>query len=274
MRYPKGTVVVSRNRDVPLLEYVLRCGFVTSRQLFEFLQLDRLERSRAAFEQRLRRLAHHDLIRRYSGLLTGHEWVYSIAPKGVSLLVELGELYAGRGVHEQGEGQVVVNHWLDINDIHLALRRRQLLVRWTPESEIRSQNDLTTFNYAKDYDAIVTVRCDGLDCRFALEYERFPKTRTRYEQIGVELDKEVHLTTLLYLAPTYHVLSCMRRSFEPQRLVMCLALSSDFVTGLLDTPVVVAGRNDRLVCFGDVLKRSASSTSQCPDVRLRELAIL
>jgi hypothetical protein len=273
MRYPKGTVIVSRTRDIPVLEYVLRCGFATSRQLFEFLQMDRLERSRASFEQRLRRLSQHSLIQKHSGLLTGHEWVYSIAPKGVSLLVELGELYAGRGVHEQGERQLVVNHWLDINEIHLALRRRQLLVRWTPESEIRSQNDLTTFNYAKDYDAIVTVTCDGLDCRFALEYERFPKTRTRYEQIGAELDNEVHLSTLLYLAPTYHVLSCMKRSFEPQRLVICLALSSEFVTCLLDTAVHVAGPSDRLVRFGDVLKRTAS-VPRYPNASQEELAIL
>ena len=273
MRYPKGTVIISRTRDIPLLEYVLRCGFATSRQLFEFLQMDRLERSRASFEQRLRRLSQHCLIQKHSGLLTGHEWVYSIAPKGVSLLVELGELYAGRGVHEQGERQLVVNHWLDINEIHLALRRRQLLVRWTPESEIRSQNDLTTFNYAKDYDAIVTVNCDGLDCRFALEYERFPKTRARYEQIGAELDKEVHLATLLYLAPTYHVLSCMKRSFEPQRLMICLALSSEFLTCLLDTPVHVAGRSDRLVRFGDVLTQTAS-VSRYPNASQEELAIL
>ena len=92
MRYPKRTIIVSRTMDILVLEYVLRCGFATNRQLFEFLLLDHLERSRAAFEQRLRRLAHHDLIRKCSGLLAGHEWVYSITLKGASLLVELGEL--------------------------------------------------------------------------------------------------------------------------------------------------------------------------------------
>ena len=152
MRYPKGTIIVSRTRDVPLLEHVLHCGFATREQLFEFLQLDRLERSRPAFEQRVQRLEKHDLICRQSGLLNGHEWVYSITPKGASLLTEMGELYAGRGVQEQGDGQMIVNHWLEINEIHLALWRHSLLVRWTPESEIRSQNDLTTFGYAKDYD--------------------------------------------------------------------------------------------------------------------------
>ena len=145
-------------------------------------------------------------------------------------------------------------------------------MRWTPESEIRSQNDLTTFNYAKDYDAIGTVRWDGLDCRFALQCERFPRTRARYEQIGAELDKEVHLTTLLYLAPTYHVPTCMKRSFEPQRLVICLALSSEFVRDLLDTRVVAAGQRDRLVRFDDVLKRTAGSVSQYASASPQEVA--
>ena len=262
MRYPKGAVIVNRTRDVPILEYVLRCGFATGRQLFEFLQLDRLERSRSAFDQRLRRLKKHDLIRRHSGLLSGHECVYSIAPTGLSLLVEMGELYGGRGVHEQGgESQLVVNHWLDINEVHLALRRRNVLVRWTPESEIRSQNDLTTFEYAKDYDAIVTVRWDGVDCRFALEYERLAKTKSRYVQICRELDEEVHVTTLLYLAPTYHVLSCMKQCFAPRRLVICLAVAAEFIDELLETPVIVAGRSDRPVRFSEVLMRTAMNSS-------------
>jgi hypothetical protein len=218
----------------------------------------------------MRRLEKQDLICRHTGLLNGHEWVYSIAPKGASLLSEMGELYAGRGVHEQGDGQFVVNHWLDINEIHLALRRRSLLVRWTPESEIRSQNDLTTFKYAKDYDAIVTVKCGGNDCRFALEYERMVKTKSRYTQIGIELDNEVHIDTLLYLAPTYHVLSCMKQCFAPRRLVICLALAAEFAQDLLKARVVVAGGSHRTVPFEDVLMRSdgAASTSRNLQTRL------
>ena len=258
MRYPKGTIIVSRTRDVPLLEHVQHCGFATREQLFEFLQLDRLERSRPAFEQRVQRLEKHDLIRRQSGLLNGHEWVYSITPKGASRLTEMGELYAGRGVREQGDGQMIVNHWLEINEIHLALRRNNLLVRWTPESEIRSQNDLTTFGYAKDYDAIVTVKCADTDRRFALEYERSVKTRSKYEDICRDLDGEFHVSTLLYLSPTYHVLSFMKRCFAPQKLVICFAVAAEFVEQLLGTPVIVAGQHDRPVPFKEVLMRTTA----------------
>ena len=50
-----------------------------------------------------------------------------------------------------------VLHALGLNDIHIAVLRAGLLVRWTSSLEIRSQNELTRFGYAKDYDAILTV---------------------------------------------------------------------------------------------------------------------
>jgi hypothetical protein len=261
MRYPKGTFIVSRTRDVPLLEHVLRCGFATRKQVFEFLQLDGLERSPIAFGQRMRRLEKLDLICRQSGVLHGHEWVYSIAPKGASLLMEMGELCDGRSIEPQRAGQLVVNHWLDLNEIHLALRRQNVLVRWTPESEVRSQNSLTTFKYAKDYDAIVTVTCAGVECRFALEYERLAKSKSRYTQICHELDQEIHLKILLYLAPSYHVLSCIRQCFAPRRLMICLAVAGEFVQSLLDTPVIVASGGDRAVRFADVIRDTATDAS-------------
>ncbi len=47
---------------------------------------------------------------------------------------------------------------------------------WQHETEIRSQNDFTTLRYAKDYDAVVTFRCDGKDATVALAYERTAKS--------------------------------------------------------------------------------------------------
>jgi hypothetical protein len=103
------------------------------------------------------------------------------------------------------------------------------------------------------------VKCGGSDCRFALEYERIAKTKSRYMQIGIELDNEVHIDTLLYLAPTYHVLSCMKQCFAPRRLVICLAIAAEFAQDLLAARVVVAGESHRTVAFEDVLTRSAGA---------------
>ena len=87
-------------------------------------------------------------------------------------------------------GERSCSHWLDLNDLHLALARAHMLFRWTPASEICSQNDLTQFKYAKDYDAVVAVESEGREMRFGLEYERTPKTYNAYRRIASKLDGE------------------------------------------------------------------------------------
>ena len=142
-----------------------------------------------------------------------HESVYSIAPKGLSLLVEMEELNAGRGVHEQGEGQLVANLWLDINEVHLALRRRNVLVRWTPESEIRSQERPDNFRVREGLrrDCHGHVRRRGLS--LCTGVRAIGQNKEPYVQICRKLDEEVHINTLLYLTPMYHALSCMKQCF-------------------------------------------------------------
>lgn len=56
MRYEKGSIQLSVCHDHPLLRQVLRCGFVTHDQLFEFLRLVCYERNHQSFDWRVRRL--------------------------------------------------------------------------------------------------------------------------------------------------------------------------------------------------------------------------
>ena len=58
MRYEKGTMELSPARDIPLLQQVLRSGFVTGNQLYEFMRLEQTEGSRQAFDHRVRRLRY------------------------------------------------------------------------------------------------------------------------------------------------------------------------------------------------------------------------
>jgi len=88
---------------------------------------------------------------------------------------------------------------LELNDIHLALKGTGELVRWTPESDIRSRNELTNIPFVKDYDATVVVRIDGREYRFALEYERTPKSRRQYLVIRKRIEAETECEHFLYL---------------------------------------------------------------------------
>jgi hypothetical protein len=191
MRYEKGTMELSPARDIPLLQQVLRSGFVTGDQLYEFMRLEQTEGSRQAFDHRVRRLVGHGLIEKRPGLARGRHQVYSISKDGASVLIDAGELFAGRRNVDVVKQSCA--HWLELNEVHLALWRSRALVRWTPATEICSQN-LTSYRYAKDYDAVVAVGCDGGEARFALEYERTPKTQVcghlgprAFQTAGIEL---------------------------------------------------------------------------------------
>jgi len=75
-----------------------------------------------------------------------------------------------------------------------------------PETEIRSRNDLTANGYWKYYDAVVTVRLAGQDCKFALEYERTPKAARHYLAIRQRIEQETSITHFLYLVPNHDLL--------------------------------------------------------------------
>ena len=59
MRYEKGTMELSPSRDIPLLPQVLRSGFVTGNQLYDFILLEPTDGSRKSFYHRHRPLCGH-----------------------------------------------------------------------------------------------------------------------------------------------------------------------------------------------------------------------
>jgi hypothetical protein len=238
------------------MQQVLRSGFATGAQLFEFMKCQNCEYSREAFYHRLRRLVGRGLVKKGDGLA---QPVYWISEVGASFLVGQGELYAGRSGTEMAKRNFL--HWLELNDVHLALRKSGILVRWVPASAICSQNDLTKFGFAKDYDAVVTVNCRGVHVVFAVEHERTAKTEAEYANIGKRIEDDLHVRTVLYLAATDHLMYCLRDRFAPKRKVICVALMQEFQRRLLETPVMLAGSYSQQVIFEEILMHEAAETN-------------
>lgn len=238
MRYRKGSIELSRSRDLPLLRQILRSEFAVHAQLFEFMRLNHHERSRKSFDWRFRRLVMHGFVLRREMPARGMQPVYSVGRSGALLLQGLGEYYLlGR---ERGNPNLVepsALHAIELNDIHLTALRSGLLVRWIPAIEIRSQNELTGFGYAKDYDAIVTLRADTDDKRFAVEYERSPKAAKIYRAIVGSLAHEQHVDCILYLAPNYDLLRFVATFFVNAKRPVYFGLVRDWHERLLDMPV-------------------------------------
>jgi len=238
MRYWKGSIALSTTRDYPLLRQVLHSGFVTHRQLFEFMRLDYCASSRNAFSNRVLRLVKHGLLIRHQLPFINREAVYSVSEAGASEMAGKGECYARPIDHlKSGNGQGRLHHSLDLNEIHLALKRTGTLVYWTPETEIRSRNDLTTAGYWKYYDAVVAVRLAGQDCRFALEYERTPKAAREYLSVRQRIEQETSVAHFLYLMPNYDLLWFVADKLSECRRAVHFGLLKDFLQLTLGLPV-------------------------------------
>ena len=236
MRYRKGTITLSDTWDYPLLRRVLHCVFVTPAQLYEFMKLDHCASSRNAFDNRLRRLLAHELLVRHEIPMMNRGVVYSISRAGASEMIGKGEYYSGSADNgEPASGHV--QHALELNDIHLALKRTGVLVRWTPESDIRSRNEFTGIGYVKDYDAVVAVRLDGHEHRFALEYERTPKAKSRYADIWKRIEEETEFRNFLYLVPNYDLLALLVKQFQDCRRAVHFGLRKDFLSDTLSVSV-------------------------------------
>jgi hypothetical protein len=251
MRYLKGTIALSETRDYPLLRRVLHSSFITADQLYEFMRLEYCASSRKAFENRMRRLLAHKLLTRHAISAMNRGTVYSISPAGASVMIGRGEFYSqSPGKTEANGGHM--QHALELNDIHLALKRTGMLVRWTPESDIRSRNEFTEIGYVKDYDATVDVRIGGHEHRFALEYERTPKAKRRYEAIRTRIEAETEFRHFLYVAPNNDLLAFLRNQLHHCRRTVHFGLRQDFLANGLNFSVRT-NRSPISTAFSDAL---------------------
>jgi len=238
MRYPKGSIQLNPSRDLPLLRQILHSEFITRSQLFEFMQLNGYERSRNSLDWRMRRLIQRGLVTQQGTTAGTRDVVYSLADDTAELLQSMGEYcLSGRGRPSDKNSNQSILHAVGINDIHLSLIRSRLLVRWTSTMQVRSQNELTDYGFAKDYDAVVTVRTDIGEYRFALEYERTPKAMKYYRAIAASVSKEIHLGRVLYLVQNYDLLRFISRFFGNSPCAVFFGLVADWHSQLLEISV-------------------------------------
>ncbi len=229
MGYVKGTIGLSSSQDAALLQQVLRSRHVTHDQLWQFLQLRTQEKRRRIFNWRVSRLVQHGLVVRTAAAFGKRTWVYAISARGAAYLAGQGDgaaLVVGKSANCLDDP--AVPHCLDLNDIQLKLMVSGELRRWKSELEILSLNELTGFGYSKDYDAVVTVDCDGHDATFAIEYERHPKAPNRYRQVREALERERHVASFLYLSPSYELLSYLAGFYDRCKKPVYFGILSDF----------------------------------------------
>ena len=240
MRHLPGTIALSEGRDYPILRLVLHSRFITHKQLYELLTLEYVESSNDAFSHRVQRLVKHGLLQAQNVSFAGR--VYSITSEGVAPLIRFGECFTlTPSDGEQQDHTAAMGHFLDINEIHLSLKRKGLLARWIPESMVRSRNELTNIGYLKDYDAIITMRLNEGTWEMALEYERTAKATQHYAWIRKRMEGEPELKHFLYLCSNFDLMRFVADRFRDCRKRVYFGLLREFLNDPPSTGVVTGG---------------------------------
>ncbi len=241
MRYQKGSISIGTGQDIPVLRQVLQSQFVTHDQLFEFMRVGCYEVNRHTFNWRVRRLVKNGFLNLDS---VGHSCVYSIAAAGASILA-VTEEYCPVLTRKAHKVVSSYDRSLELNELHLSLIRQGVLEEWKPEIAIRSKNELTEEGYAKDYDAIVTVRMGVRKASFALEYERTPKKPKDYLRIRNLLERENQLRCFLYIVPNNDLASFILHCFAQTTVSLFVGFASDFGRSFNEMRVIEASSGTR-----------------------------
>ena len=254
MRYAKDSLVISPERDIPLLRQVRNSKFVSHRQLFELMKYRGSECSPDSFNWRIRRLLRAGCLAICNGVFGAGSAVYRITSEAMNLLEHHGQFTTvlhSKTMHLPHLSQVF--HSLELNRIHLALAKENLLAHWQSEIEIASLNTISRTPYQKDYDAIVDVWVGDNQARFALEYERSLKSARQYERIRAALSAEQQIGCFLYLTAGVEVLVHLVHELETVPGTVAFASAGDFGERLLETRVIT-GRRPAGTIFRELLQ--------------------
>ncbi|MCZ2076609.1 MAG: hypothetical protein LC130_16630 [Bryobacterales bacterium] len=240
MRYERGLIQISERADVPILRLAYRAGHLTMQQLYESLNISATARTAwHSFRWRARRLAEHGFLERSK--VDGLGVVLSLGSNG-ELFLQSKEPTVVSRASRTGHGSARDQVWHDVEvfGMQMMLRRAGVVRYWQFETEIRTENRLSSHRYAKDYDAIVTFDADGRSGQIALEYERTAKSERAYEEICRKLDNETRVPAFLYLAQNPQLQSLLLHWFCATRRRLYVGLMQEFCAGPLQARLIDA----------------------------------
>jgi hypothetical protein len=250
MRYFKGHIDISEDRDVPVLLHIRNARAITFRQLRLLLLLEGIETTRRSADWRVTRLQQHSLLERIEkdGFLG--EPFFVITSKGLRVLESRGySLISLPSTVEQIIHHSQVPHAIELVRVRLALAQHGILRSWLSELEVSSRNTVLPLGEAKDYDAVAEIFVDGQLHTLGIEYERTPKGARRYNEIRQMLDRDKTVDVVLYLASDRNVLYLLAEEMRTAKKRLGIALSESFRNNPLDANTLVTGEESEIVPF-------------------------
>lgn len=250
MRYFRGYLNISDDRDVPVLLLVRNARAVSFRQLRDLLMLEGVETSRRSIDWRVARLQKHGLIQRIERDRFLGEPFFVITLMGLRVLESRGHsLIALPSTADQILHHSQVPHAIELIRIRLALLKHGILRSWLSDIEIASRNSVLEPGSAKDFDAVAEIQVDGSIHTFAIEYERTPKGGARYREVRQMLNRDRSVDVVLYLATERNVLYLLAEEMKTAKKRIGIALCDAFRENPLEANTLVTGAESEIVPF-------------------------
>lgn len=262
MRYFKGFIDVSDDRDLPVLLHIRNARAISFRQLRDLLLFEGAETSRRSTDWRVTRLRQHGLIERVEQDRFLGEPFFVITRMGLRLLESRGHsLVSLPSSVEQVIHYSQVPHAIELMRVRLALAQHGILRSWLSEVEVSSRNTVLAVGQAKDYDAVAEIVVDEQLHTIGIEYERTPKGANRYREIRQMLDQDRTADLVLYLASDRNVLYLLAEEMRTTRKRLGIALSESFRRNPLETNTLMTGEESEVVPFKRIFSVQLMRTS-------------
>lgn len=260
MRYRKGHVAISEDRDVPVLLHIRNARAITLNQLWELLALEKVEESRRSAQWRVSRLEKSGLIERIDAGRFFREPVFTITTMGMSLLEYRGHTLvsvSSETGHLLHSSQIF--HALELVNIRLALAKNGSLRSWKTEIEVASRNLVYSAGTAKDFDALAEIEHEEQVYKIGIEYERTVKAAARYSEIRESLNRDRSADLVLYLASSFDVLHVLAVELRGSSKSIGFTTSYQFCGDLFNASTLLNTADHNLVRFAEFLTLESAS---------------
>ena len=254
MRYRRGFIALSDDRDIPMLLVIRNARAITCDRLSTLLLNNGPETCRRSVHWRLGRLERNGLVERIDCGRLLPEPVYAITRSGLELLELRGHaLLSLPSTTREIVRRSQVLHAVELAGICAALTAAHVLITWQWELEVLSQNLVYGGDCTKDFDALVKVSDGDRIKSFAIEFERTAKGTARYADVRKVLDVANGVDTILYLTPDPSILYLLAVELRPVNKRIGFALSRAFRSSLLSTNVITNTTANDVVTFREFL---------------------
>lgn len=254
MRYRKGYIALSDERDVPVLLLIRNARAITFDQICAVATMEGGESSRRSVYWRLSRLEGCELIRRMTFDRFFSQPIFAITPMGLQFLEFRGHsLLSLPSTTKSIVRKSQILHSVELVGIRVALAQKRLLKSWKSDLEIVSRNLAYGAGKMKDYDALAEIAVDGNIKRVAIEFERTLKGSGRYEELRRIFSADQTADRVLYLTPNPEILYILALEMRDVGKQIGFALSATFRSELLDARILTNSPANDVLSFRQFL---------------------